>query len=93
MCYVWVTQKAYPMKEIGYFKLTFMRWGSYFLLLSVVQLIVDQFWPDSPEPMWRMMLGALLMAVFIPWASGWHKTRKVFVQEVGKASDGAEVVR
>ncbi len=79
------------MKEIGYFQLTFMRWGFYFLLLSIAQRINLFFWPETIDPAWwTTLLGGLLMAVLIPLLSGWHKTRKVFVQDVGKATDGTD---
>ena len=74
------------MKEIGYFKLTFMRWGSYFLILSIIQVFTDHFWPGHPQPVWITLLGTLFLAVAIPLAYGWHKTRKVFVQEIGQAA-------
>lgn len=82
------------MKEISFAMLTFMRWGSYFLSLSIVQHLTLHFWPDTKNPSWwATMLGALFMAVAIPVAYGRHKTRKVFIQDTVKAADGAKVSR
>lgn len=82
------------MKEISFAMLTFMRWGSYFLFLSILQHLNLLIWPDSTNPPWWVsMLGALIMAVLIPVAYGRHKTRKVFVQDAPEPVGGTDASR
>lgn len=70
------------MKEVGYFRLTLTRWGTYYLLLSFFQQMALLAWPNTTNPAWwATMLGALLMAVAIPFAYGQQRSRKVFIQD------------